>query len=159
MYSSNLGELLIVLEEESQVLVRDVDFGISTEFPVLLHGRLSSTESIFVDLVLDHLGRVRHEDGGRVNRSGHLGLSAEQRGDKLGVDESRLLVLEARGDFSGEAEVRVLVDGAGDEAGDVGLGAEDLGERVGEGGGGLDRDEVPLSDVVPVGEWISECCM
>jgi hypothetical protein len=43
-----------------------------------------------------------------------------------------------------------LVDGAGDQAGDLGGGGEDLGERVGEGGCGLDGDEVDFADVVSV---------
>lgn len=75
-------------------------------------------------------------------------MRAKEGRDEFRVNERGLLVLEALGDFTGDAEVRVLVDRAGDEARDVGLGAEDLGERVGEGGGGLDRDKVPLADVV-----------
>lgn len=68
------------------------------------------------------------------------------------MDEGGLFVLEALGALARQAEVRVLVDGAGDQARDVGLVAKDLRERVGEGRGRLDRDKVPLADVVAARE-------
>lgn len=67
------------------------------------------------------------------------------------MNEGRFFVLEGTRDFSGDAEVGILVDGAGDETRDVGGGAENLGKRVGEGGGGLDRDKVPFTDIVAGG--------
>lgn len=70
------------------------------------------------------------------------------------MDEGWLGVFQAGGDITGEAEVWVLVDGAGDEAGDFKVlfwvGAEDVGEGVGEGGGSLDGCKVDLSNVVAV---------
>lgn len=151
-HGGNLCQLLIVVHEEGQVLERHVHIGITPELPVLLNRRLPPTKRILVDLILDHLCRIRHEDARRVDRSAHLALRTQERRDELGVDEGGLAVLEAGGHFARETEVGVLVDGAGDEAGDVGLGAEDLGERVGEGGGRLDGYEVPLADVVPASE-------
>lgn len=44
----------------------------------------------------------------------------------------------------------VLVDRTGDQARDIGLVSEDVGERVGERRGSLDSGEMGLSDVVPV---------
>jgi len=46
------------------------------------------------------------------------------------------------------AHIRILIDGTGNKARDVMLGAEDLGERVGEGRCGLNGDKVILSNVV-----------
>lgn len=117
---------------------------------MLLRRHLASTERVLVDLVLDLRRRVRHEDARRILARRHLALRAEERRDELGVNERRLFVLEASRHFAREPEVGILVDRAGDEARDVGLGAEDLGERVGEGRGGLNRDKVPLADVVAV---------
>ena len=145
------GELVVVLEEEGQVLERDVDVGVPALLAMLLKRRSSTRERVLVDLVLDLLLRVRHEDARRVDTGRHLALRAEQRRDELGVDKRRLLVLEPRGRFACQAEVGVLVDRARDQARDVRLGAEDLGERVGEGRRGLNRDKVPLADVVAKG--------
>lgn len=71
------------------------------------------------------------------------------------MEERRLGVLELDGDVAREAEVRVLVDRARDEARDVRSGAEDVGEGVGEGGRGLDGREVDLADVVADGYRIT----
>ena len=67
------------------------------------------------------------------------------------MEECGFGVFEFDGDVAGEAEVGVLVDGAGDEAGYVGCFAEDLGERVGEGRCGLNGGEVDFPDVVAGG--------
>ena len=48
--------------------------------------------------------------------------------------------------------VGILVDGAGDETGDIVSCAEDLRERVGEGWSSLDGGKVKHSCVVPVGQ-------
>ena len=77
------------------------------------------------------------------------------------MDEGRFEVGEARGVVTALAEVRVLVDGAGDQAGDFGcefgIGAEDEGEGGREGGGGLHGWEGEFGDVVGVGE--AECAL
>jgi len=64
------------------------------------------------------------------------------------VDQRWLLVLESLSAFSSETEVRILVDGARNQTRDVGFGAENLRERRREGGGGLNRNEMPFADVV-----------
>lgn len=68
------------------------------------------------------------------------------------MDDGRFDVAHARRDVAALAEVRVLVDGAGDEAGDFGhffgIGAEDEGEACGEGGGGLHGREGEFGNVV-----------
>ena len=43
-------QLLVVLQEEAQVLERDVDLGVATQLAVLLDGVLPSREGVFVDL-------------------------------------------------------------------------------------------------------------
>ena len=54
------------------------------------------------------------------------------------MQERRFGVFELLCNIACEAEVWILVDGAGDEAGDVGYFAEDLREGVGERGSRLD---------------------
>ena len=107
---------------------------------------------MFIDLILDLIRRIAHEDTRvRVGRA-HFRLRALERREELGVDQGRFGVFELDGDVAGETEVRVLVDCAGNEARDVGLRAEDLEEGVGEGGCGLNCGEVDLADVV-AGKW------
>jgi len=67
------------------------------------------------------------------------------------VDQRGLLVFQTLCYITTQAEVRVLVDGAGNQRGnvpDTAVGPEDVREGCGKGGGGLDRSEVELSDVV-----------
>jgi len=57
------------------------------------------------------------------------------------VDQSGLLVFQALRYVTAQAEVRVLVDGAGNQSGnvaDTAVSAEDVGEGRSEGCGGLD---------------------
>ena len=68
------------------------------------------------------------------------------------MDERGLGVLELARDVAREAEVRILINRAGNERGDVGRGAEDLGEGIGEGRRSLDGDEVDFANVVAVGD-------
>ena len=145
---ADLLDLCVVVEEEGEVLEADVDVRVAAELAVLLDRRLPARERVLVDFGLNLLGRVGHVDRALDGRRAHLALGAEQRRDELCVDEGRLLVLEALRALARQAEVRVLVDRARDQAGDVGLVAKDLRERVGEGRRCLDRDKVPLADVV-----------
>lgn len=147
--SGKLVEELVVFLEKGEVLVRDVNVRVAAE-PALLLGRfLTAAERVRVDLLLDLGGRVGHVDARVLVRGGHLGLGAGERGNEGRVDERRLAVLEPLRDLARQPEVRVLVDRARDQGWDVGIGAKDLRERVGKGGCSLDRDKVPLANVVP----------
>lgn len=64
------------------------------------------------------------------------------------MDERRFGVFEFLGDVARQSEVRVLIDGAWNEAADVAHFAKDLGEGVGERGCSLDGAEVYLANVV-----------
>lgn len=106
---------------------------------------------MLIDLILDLVCRIGHVDR-RVGITGaHLRLRALQGGEELRVNEQRLGVLELGGNITGETEIGILVDCAGDKAGDVGFGTEDLREGVGEGWGGLNCNEMRFADVVTGG--------
>lgn len=144
----DLLDLGIVIQEERKVLVTDINIRVSSFLPVLFDRSLSSAKRVLVDLVLDHLLRVGHVDRTLLCRCTHLRLSSEQRGNEFGVDQRWLLVLESLSAFSGETEVRILIDGTRDQTGNVGFGAEDLRERRRERRCGLNRNKVPFADVV-----------
>lgn len=91
---------------------------------------LSTAEPVLVDFVLDLSGRVGHEDTRVDVRRAHLGLWALQCGEKFGVQECRFGILELLSDITGEAEIWVLIDGTGNQTGDVGHFTEDMRERV-----------------------------
>jgi hypothetical protein len=65
------------------------------------------------------------------------------------VDKCGFRILQLLGNVACQTEIRILVDRTGDQARDVGHGAENLRERVGEGWCCLDRCEVDLADVIP----------
>lgn len=81
-----------------------------------------------VNFILDLHHRICHEDTAVRVRRTHLRLWTLQCREKLGVYEGRFGIPELLGDVTGQAEVRVLVDCTGDQAGDVGYLAEDVGE-------------------------------
>jgi len=94
-----------------------------------------------LDLLFD-LGRgVRDQDSRVRNRRRHLLLGSLECWEELRVVRGALLEFELVSDVSGHSEVGVLVDGSGDEAGDVGTGAVDVGEGGAEGGDGLNSGE------------------
>jgi len=70
------------------------------------------------------------------------------------VDERGLRVFDFRGDVAGKTEVGILVDGAGDEGGDLrvcfGVVAKDVWVGGREGSGGLDGGKVYLANVITV---------
>jgi hypothetical protein len=144
----DLFELLIVLEEESEVLVGDIDVEICSVLLMFFKSGTSSRESVFIDFLLDVLVRVGQEDRRGWVAGSHLLVLAEDRGEELGVDASRLEVLDSDSNVSGHSEVRVLIDALRDEAGNVGSLAENVGEGVGERGGGLDCRVGELTAVV-----------
>ena len=69
---------LVVLEEEGEVLKRDVHVAVAALLAVLLDVVAAAREGVLVDLALDLLRRVRQVDGGRLVRRGHLRLGAFQ---------------------------------------------------------------------------------
>eukprot|EP00754_Rhynchopus_humris_P036804 Rhum_TRINITY_DN18897_c0_g1::Rhum_TRINITY_DN18897_c0_g1_i1::g.168709::m.168709 len=146
---TDLLQLLVIVQEERQPLERHIDVGAPALGHVLLQVGTAAAEAVRVDLLLDLLRRVREEDGRGVNRSGHLRVRALKRREERRVDETGLQVLQARRNVARHAEVRVLVDGTGDEARDRTLRVrEDVRESTGEGRCRLDRGEAPLADVV-----------
>lgn len=104
------------------------------------------------DFLLDLLVRVAEEDAGVDVAGGHFGFGAFEGGEEDGVDDGGLDEFHAGRDVAALSEVGVLVDGAGDEAGDFGdffgVVAEDEGEAGGEGGGGLHGGEGEFGNVV-----------
>lgn len=97
-YHCHVRPFLVVIKEESQVLVRNVHIRVSAQLPVQLLSLLAAREPVLVDLVLDLVRRVRHEYTRVRVRRAHLRLRALQRGEELGVDQRRLRVLELRRD-------------------------------------------------------------
>jgi len=55
-----------------------------------------------------------------------------QRREELCVDQGWLRVLELMSNITGKAEIRILIDGAGNQARDIGAGAKDGRETVGK---------------------------
>lgn len=49
-YSFNFGQLLIILEEESEVLIGDINFRVSSQLPVFFNGVPSPRKGILVNL-------------------------------------------------------------------------------------------------------------
>jgi len=70
--SADAFQLLIILQEESQVLERHIHLGVAAQLAVHLGGFLATREGKLVDLVLDLVRCVAHEDGGAIDTSGHL---------------------------------------------------------------------------------------
>ena len=102
-----------------------------------------------VNLVLDLVGSIRHEDARIDVGRAHFRLRPLKGGEELGMDQSGLGVFELRCYVSRQAEVWVLIDCAWDKTGYIGDRAEDLREGIGKRWGGLDSGEVDFSNVVP----------
>ena len=113
-----------------------------------LLGLLATRETMLVDLVLNLIRRVGHVYTRIQVGRAHLCLGTLEGGEELGVDQGRFGIFEFDSNVSCQAEVGVLVDGAGDKTGDICAGTEDVGEGVREGRGSLDRAEVDLANVV-----------
>lgn len=109
-------------------------------------------EGILVDLCLDLLGGVVQEDGRLRQRRAHLCVVALQRWEELGVDKCRLDGSEFGRNVARQSEVRVLVDSAGNEAGNGVVGGQHDREGRRQGRRGLDGGETMLADVVRVGK-------
>ena len=115
---------------------------------MFLHSVLSSREGVLVDLGLDLLPCVRHEDARvRVARA-HLPAVPLERREEDALYQGGLMVPKLWDDVPGHAKVGVLVNGARDEAPDLLVIAEDVREGIRQSGGSLHRRECDLADVV-----------
>ena len=122
---------------------------------MLLLRLLSTAEPMPINLILDLIRSIRHEDTRVRIRGTHFRLGTLEGGEEFGVDQCRFRVFEFRGHVSSQTEVWVLVDRAWDETGYVRDGTEYLREGVGERWSGLDCGEVDFSNVI-AGGWISK---
>jgi len=73
-YVVNGLELVVILEEETEVLVGNVNVWVASIQFVQLHSFSSSREGVLVDLVLDLVWGVGHVDGGVLVTRTHLGV-------------------------------------------------------------------------------------
>jgi hypothetical protein len=108
-YSCSLGQVLVVLFVERQVLECHIDVRVSTVLAVKLLGVTTSRESMSVNLVLNLVGGIRHVNGRVRVRSRHLGLRALKRGQKFAMQQTRLGVFELVCYVSGQSELRLHV--------------------------------------------------
>lgn len=129
-YLRQPGPFLVVFEEESKVLVRNIHIRVTTQASVLFFCFLPARETVFVDFVLDLIRGVGHEDARVDVRCAHLGLGSLEGREELGMDQRRLRVLQFYGNVSGEPEVWILVDGTWNQARDIALCAKYVRERV-----------------------------
>lgn len=83
-----------------------------------------------VDLLLDLVGLVGHEDTAVRVAGAHLGLGTLESREEFGVDEGGFLVLQLLGDIPSETEVWILVDCTWDQTEDVADRTEDMREAV-----------------------------
>mmetsp|Transcript_25468 Transcript_25468/g.60434 ORF Transcript_25468/g.60434 Transcript_25468/m.60434 type:complete len:208 (+) Transcript_25468:281-904(+) len=138
----------VVVAEEPHPLVGDVDVEVSAFLLLVLDRHLPAAERVLVDLGLDLVGSVGDVNGGAGVGGAHLRLGACQRREKLAVDQGGFLPAEPRRHVTCHPEVRVLVDGTGNEAEGLCVGAENVRERHREGRGRLYCRERVLPDVV-----------
>lgn len=117
----------------------------------------SSGDNSPINLILDLIGCIAHVDTRiRITRA-HLCLRALEGREELAMHQRRFREFEFLSDVAREPEIRILVDCAGDQAGDlVDLGCfdtwsaagEDVREGGREGGCGLDGCKVDFANVV-----------
>lgn len=111
----------------------------------------STAEALLINLGLDLLGGIAQEDSRAVVTGRHLGAGTLQGVEETHVDEGGLGVLETSRTVSCQTEVGVLVNGAGNKAGNLGCAllvvAKDVRERRGKGGGALNTGKVNFANV------------
>lgn len=113
---------------------------------------------MFVDLVLDLVGLVGHEDAGIRVACAHLGLRTLKSREELGVDQSGFGVFQLLGDISSQAEIWVLINCTWNQARDVGNRSKYVRKRVRERRCGLDGCEVNFADVIPDSSSSQRAC-
>ena len=102
-----------------------------------------------IDLILDLVRSVRHVNTGVRIGGAHLALRTLQGGEKPSMKKRGLRILELDGNIPCQSEIRVLINGARNETGDICCGAKNLRERVGERCSSLDSSEVDFAYIVP----------
>lgn len=153
---AKLCKLFVVVQEERQILVGNIDLGITSETAMLFFSLLSSRESVGINLLFDLVRLVGHENACIGIARAHFRLRTLKGREEFRVDERWFGVLELLRDITGQAEVRILVDSTRDEAWNVGSCAIDVGEGVGEGGSRLNSCKVHFSDVIPWTRFMSK---
>lgn len=97
---------------------------------------------------------IVHEYCTAVNTGTHLASWSTKRWEELGVDQSRFLIFKSAGHIPSESEIRVLVDGAGNQRRDFldrfGICSKNVGEGGSESCASLYGRKVHFSDVVTV---------
>lgn len=141
-------KLVIIFKEEAQVLVCDIDFGITAIGTVFFNSSSTTRESIAIDLVLDLVSGISHEDGRRVNGSAHLGLRTLKSREETSVDQRWLGILETLSNITSETEIRILINSTGDQTGNILLATKDVRERIGEGRCSLNSNKVELANSI-----------
>jgi len=89
----HLRYLLIVIQEECKVLISHIYGCISTQPTMLFLSLFSSAESVSVDLVLNLIWSIGHEDRRIGITCRHLRLRSLQGREKLGMDKCRFAIL------------------------------------------------------------------
>lgn len=155
----NLCIVLIVVVEESKVLIGNIHIWVSTQPSMFLLRYLSTAKRMPVDLGLYLFRRIRHKYCAILVRRAHLGSSALQSWEELGVQECWFGIPKPVCYVAREAEVWVLVDCTRNERWNVFLGAKYMWVGVGERGSSLNGREVDFADVVAkeIGAFVSEC--
>src|SRR5437870_8606277 len=133
-----LEDVVVLGEDRANVWVRPK--------PALLLDRSAPAREGVHDLLLRLSLGIRREDAGLRNRGRHFPGRSQEAGKELVVNQGRFRIAEPRGHVSGDPEMRILVDPARDEDGDVATGLH--GRQ--EGGRGLDTRVEDLADVVRV---------
>jgi hypothetical protein len=127
-----LRQLFVILNKEAQVLIANINVRVTAEQPVLFLRLPTPAEPMAVDLIFDLIGRVAHVYARVDVRGAHLCLGALKSGEELRVQLRRLGVPQFLRNVARKAEIGILVDGAGDETGDVRCRAKYLREGVGK---------------------------
>lgn len=106
---------------------------------------------VLINLVLDMIGRIAQENGRSIVTGRHFGARTLQSVEKAHVNECRLGIFEASGAVSCQTEVRVLVNGTRNQAGNAGSAllvfAKDVRKRRGKGCSTLDTGKVNFANV------------
>lgn len=144
----NSLKLIIIFKEEAQVLVCDINFRITTIGTMLFNSSTSSRESITIDLVLDLVGSISHENGRSINGSAHFGLGTLKSREETSMNQGWLGILETLSNITSETEVRILINSTRNQTGNILLATKDVRERIGEGRCSLNSNKVELANSI-----------